>query len=37
MMLVNVLKDLGNIDEEMMESPLEDDSFPKHSQQHLSH
>lgn len=37
MQLVNVLKDLGNIDEEMMENPTNDDSYPQHTQQHLSH
>ena len=33
MMLVNVLKDLGNIDEEMMENPqqLGEDHYPQHS------
>ena len=36
MMLVNVLKDLGNIDEEMMD-PNGDDQYPQHNQQHLSH
>jgi len=33
MMLVNVLKDLGNIDDEMGETPANDEQYP----QHLSH
>ena len=33
MMLVNVLKDLGNIDEDLVENPSNDDQYP----QHLSH
>lgn len=36
-MLVNVLKDLGNMDEEMLENPLYEEQYPQHSQQHLSH
>ena len=32
MMLVNVLKELGNLDDEMMENPAEEDQYPQHTQ-----
>ena len=31
MMLVNVLKELGNLDDEMMDNPAEEDQYPQHT------
>jgi len=31
MQLVNVLKDLGNIDEDIMDNPSNDESYPQHT------